>query len=1188
MKIKIRLILPAILLLLLLGCRNTPEKEKQKAVELLSTKSLGLGYLEEFKLDEAEKAFLKFIKLAPKEKLGYANLGLTYLRMGKYPEAEKQLQKAIKIDAKDPDIRLILSTVYQMSDKRDKAISELKQALEFTPDHIKTLYALTELYAAGSDTSSANKRKFYLSQLTEKAQGNLVPHLSLTDIFIRDGESDKALEQLEIIKKQFPEFPKEASEYYVKALSLLRSGDKTNAIIQFTIFHNYLKVTAPYQEGIMDLKGPGGSLIGFPVISFSQPGSQANKNEEISFTAIRFTDATSAAGLDEVKTAEEGINMPSGNFSHVETADYDGDGDIDLYAGSWDPVSSTYKHYLFNNEMGRFTDVAEESGIRHTGKETSAIFADFDNDGFPDLFITRENGDLLYRNVSKGKFEDITTRSKAGSPTGGKKAICFDADQDGDLDIFELKSGGNLLFRNNGDGTFTEQAEKMGLKGNNPNSTDAAFGDFDEDGDLDLVVTDESQGITLYSNQREGVFKDVTEQSGLKSKFGATSVTVGDYNNDGFLDIFVTSSQGEGYALYRNRRDGTFEKDTSSPAMFELLKNIKGTDAAFFDFDNDGYLDLIVTGEPDKNNGRSLFLFRNDGKGKFTNVSNLLPEEPKWGRKLTIFDYNDDGDPDILVTGLNGGITLLRNDGGNNNHYIKMKLVGLRTGSAKNNFFGIGAKVELRAGDLYQTMVVKDPNILFGLGNRTKADIIRITWTNGVPQNIFLPGSDQSLIESQVLKGSCPFIYTWNGKEFEFVKDILWRSALGMPMGIMGGTKTYAFPDASDDYLKISDESLKPLDNKYQVKVTSELWETIYLDKIQLVAVDHPDSSDVWVAEQFSPPPFPGMKIFVSGIRHFPVSAKDADGKDLLQYIMEKDDKYISDFNAGKYQGITEMHDLILDPGNVDIKGKLFLFMNGWVFPTDASINVAISQSVETKVTPPLIQVINEKGEWETVIVNAGFPMGKNKTVIIDLSGKIRSADHRVRIRTNMEIYWDQIFFCDRLSDAPVVTTVLDPVFADLHYRGFSKSFRKGGRYGPHWFDYSTVSTEPAWRDLTGNYTRYGDVLGLLLNADSKYIISNAGDETSIAFDAKGLPPIPAGWKRDFLVHSVGWVKDGDLNTATGKTVMPLPFHGMKSYPPDAKDTYPSDPDHQKYLREYNTRIVTGERYLDAVKGYNR
>ena len=313
-------------------------------------------------------------------------------------------------------------------------------------------------------------------------------------------------------------------------------------------------------------------------------------------------------------------------------------------------------------------------------------------------------------------------------------------------------------------------------------------------------------------------------------------------------------------------------------------------------------------------------------------------------------------------------------------------------------------------------------------------------------------------------------------------------------------------------------------------------------------------------------------------------SVIDSEGNDLTSFIIEKDDKYLSGFKPDKYQGVTEMQDLILDPGKVGQTGNLFLFLNGWIFPTDASINVAISQSGNLKVIPPFIQVINKKGEWKTVIDNLGFPMGKDKTVIADLTGIFLSGDHRIRIRTNMEIYWDQIFFSDYLPDAPVISTILNPVSADLHYRGFSRSFRKGGRYGPHWFDYSNVDKNTKWRDLSGNYTRYGDVLPLLKESDNKYIISNAGDETSIQFDGSGLPSLKKGWKRDFLIHSVGWVKDGDINTALGSTVSPLPFHGMKSYPPSEKDSYPKDPELQKYLKEYNTRIVTSDDYRNALK----
>ncbi|MEI8224521.1 MAG: FG-GAP-like repeat-containing protein [Bacteroidota bacterium] len=1169
---------------ILFSCKNTAENNKQKSLDLMTIKTLGLAYLEEFKLDEAEKEFLKFIDLAPKEKLGYANLGLAYLRMGKYPEAEKQLLKAIKIDSKDPDIRLILATVYQMNDERDRSISELKEALTFAPDHIKILYDLSELYSAGSDNESQKQRENYILKLVEKAPGNIVPQLNLIEIYIRKGDTDKAIEQMEIIHKQFPEFPKEAINYYDKTISSLKKTDKENAIIQFTIFHNYLKVTSPYQAGIMDLKGPGGSLIGFPLITFAQKSSSLLIENESLLDVIKYTDITSSAGLSIVPAFADGENTEFRNSTHVTAADYDGDGDIDLYVGSYDPASSSYRHYLFNNEMGRFSDVSAEAGIRHSGKESAARFADYDNDGFLDLYIVREGGDILYRNTAKGKFEDVTANADIGNKTGGNMALFFDMDHDGDLDLFEARSNTNLLFQNNSDGTFQDQSVKLGLSGGDVVSRDAAFGDFDEDGDIDFIVVNEKASNILYSNQRQGVFKDITEKSGLSSNGGSSAVAVGDYNNDGYLDMFITSVNGGNHELFRNLRNGSFEREKNTKEMFLSLKNVKAYDASFLDFDNDGFLDLFIAGESVEKDGRGLFLYHNDGKGNFTDVSKLLPEEPKSGKQIAVFDYNEDGDLDVVIAGLNGGVFLLRNDGGNINHFIRMKLVGLRAGSAKNNHFGIGAKVEMRSGDLYQTMIVTDPNVHFGMGNRSKADVIRITWTNGVPQNIFFPETDQSLIEAQTLKGSCPFLYTWNGEDYVFNKDILWRSALGMPLGIMGGTTAYAFPDASDDYLKIPGELLKPKEGVYSIKVTSELWETIYFDKVQLVAVDHPDSVDVFVPEQFSPPPFPGLRILQVKEKHIPISAKDSNGDNVLPYIAEKDDRYLSDFKPDKYQGVTEMKDLILDLGELDQTSNLYLFLNGWIFPTDASINVAISQSQSMKVFPPIIQVINKNGEWETVIDNLGFPMGKDKTVIADLSGKILSKDHRIRIRTNMEIYWDYIFFSDCLSGAPINSTLMNPVFADLHYRGFSRSFRKGGRYGPHWFDYSNVEKESKWRDLPGNYTRYGNVLPLLTESDNKYIISNAGDETSIDFDAKELPELKRGWKRDFLINSVGWVKDGDINTAFGNTVLPLPFHGMTSYPPSEKDSYPKDPELEKYNREFNTRVVSSATYINALK----
>jgi hypothetical protein len=176
-----------------------------------------------------------------------------------------------------------------------------------------------------------------------------------------------------------------------------------------------------------------------------------------------------------------------------------------------------------------------------------------------------------------------------------------------------------------------------------------------------------------------------------------------------------------------------------------------------------------------------------------------------------------------------------------------------------------------------------------------------------------------------------------------------------------------------------------------------------------------------------------------------------------------------------------------------------------------------------------------------------------------------------------MEIYWDHVFFAyDEFID--IEMTNMHPETADYHYRGFSKGFRKEGRYGPHWFDYSDVSEGQKWRDLTGMYTRYGDVTELLQDADDRYIIANAGDETTLSFDATTLPKLPKGWKRDFLIYSVGWVKDGDLNTALGQTVEPLPFHGMSNYPYGRDENYPVTEEHMQYQKKYNTREVgTGD-----------
>ncbi len=281
-----------------------------------------------------------------------------------------------------------------------------------------------------------------------------------------------------------------------------------------------------------------------------------------------------------------------------------------------------------------------------------------------------------------------------------------------------------------------------------------------------------------------------------------------------------------------------------------------------------------------------------------------------------------------------------------------------------------------------------------------------------------------------------------------------------------------------------------------------------------------------------------------------------------------------------------ELHDLILDVGEISPQDSVYLYLQGWVFPTDAGINVAMAQSDDEQSISPYLQVKDRNGNWQTAIQSIGFPKGKNKTVIVSLSAQQLQYDGQIRIRTNMQIYWDHIFFTTENTEVPIRTTRLDPVKGDLHYRGFSK-VSQATPYSPHIPDYSEVSTEPKWRDLTGVYTRYGDVAELLQAPDDMYVIMNAGDEITIDFDADQAPELSEGWTRTFILYNDGWLKDGDLNTATGNRVKPLPFHGMTQYPYGPEETYPQDQEHQEYIEKYNTRKVDTERFRKMVISSN-
>jgi hypothetical protein len=623
----------------------------------------------------------------------------------------------------------------------------------------------------------------------------------------------------------------------------------------------------------------------------------------------------------------------------------------------------------------------------------------------------------------------------------------------------------------------------------------------------------------------------------------------------------LLSADGKGIRLSRTI---TPNSGVVRPLDAQALSDFVAEGLLTLDYDNDGVVDVLGWNET------AVKIHRGLPDGRYRAVD-LVRSPPMTIRACDVGDIDADGDLDLLVAG-SERVTVFSNEGGNKNHWLDVSLKarqikgGEVSASGRVNAHGAGSLLELKAGDHYQPAVVRGQTTHFGLGQRRSADAVRVMWLNGVPQNIVQPAPDQAVCELQVLTGSCPYLYAWNGTKFEFVTDLLWAAPLGLQ-----AAEGVLLPAREWEYLKIPGERLAAKNGEYVLQITEELWEAAYFDEVKLMAVDHPANVEIFSNEKVGPAEIAEFKIHTATKRRQPVAARNHRGRDLLSEIAEEDGIYSKPFDSKLRQGLVEDHFLELDLGDVSDATSIELFLAGWIYPGGTSINVAVSQNPELpQPKPPALLVPDGNGGWKEALPYMGFPGGKTKTIAIDLSGMLTSGDHRIRIATNFELYWDQIFFT---VDEPAVELRLNelpPQSTDLHWRGFSEILHRRGN-GPEQFVYDRVTREPKWPPMKGQFTRYGDVLDLIRSRDDRLLVLGAGDEATLRFTAPADPP--PGWKRDFLLYSVGWDKDANLCTVLGETVEPLPFRSMTGYPPLPGERPPASAEYQKYLRDYQTRV---------------
>jgi hypothetical protein len=508
---------------------------------------------------------------------------------------------------------------------------------------------------------------------------------------------------------------------------------------------------------------------------------------------VQFTDITEKAGIafTHMSSPEKKyiVESMSGGLALI---DYDNDGYPDIYfvnSLTVDLVKSkgkTKSALYHNNGDGTFTDVTDKAGVGDIGWGMGAAVGDYNNDGFDDLYVTCLGPDHLLKNNGNGTFTDVTQKAGVGDPRWSAGAAFVDFDNDGNLDLFVsnyvafdfnnlpdfgkgklcqykgipvqcgprgLPGDGDSLYHNNGDGTFADVSKKAGVS-----DPDGYYGlgvicsDFDGDGLVDIYVANDSTPNFLYHNNGDGTFKDIGFNSGTAvnengSEQGSMGVTVGDYDHDGKFDLFVTNFDDDYNTLYHNDGRNSFTDVSYAAKVAAVSLPYVGWGTKFFDYDNDGWVDLfVVNGHvyPQIPSYRQRnFVFKNNRDGTFTEVAEQLGApflEKRVGRGAAFGDLDNDGDVDIVINNLDGAPQLLRNDGGNASSSVLIKTIGV-----KSNRDGIGARLKIVSGDLTQTDEVRsgdsyisqsDLRLHFGLEKRTKIDLIEVRWPSGAVDKI--------------------------------------------------------------------------------------------------------------------------------------------------------------------------------------------------------------------------------------------------------------------------------------------------------------------------------------------------------------------------------------------------------------------------------------------------------------------
>jgi tetratricopeptide (TPR) repeat protein len=1112
-------------------------------VEAARVNNLGAAYMNQQLFEKGLKEFEQAAALDSNLQIAKLNQGIALVNIGRIDAARQILEDAVRRNPKDPHAWYNLGLLDKNSSSPQGAVEAFKHVIEIDPDDADTWYFLGSVY----------------SQLKQLPQA------------------------IDAFQHAINLNPLHASAQFGLSRAYQQSGKPAEAREHLTRF----------QYVTQNKLGAALSLTYGEQGQYSRVEESPNVVEKVpAQIAVKFVDATMQAGLASKSQSERADDPVSSAGMGACFIDYDADGLPDMFLADSGPQGGMALYHNLGN--GKFEEVTAKAGLDPSLHGIGCTTGDYDNDGAVDLAVSVGSGVLLFHNEKDGKFKNVTEAAALAEVKASLGMTFVDYDHDGDLDLYVTvlgqAAGGkagpedrgnqshpvglfkNAMFRNNGNGTFTDVTSAVDLGGLGA-SIGAVGSDYNNDRAVDLVVS--GWRPVVFENRREGKFT-AHEQWFANGTGGAThGVAALDFDHDGWMDLAFTCAGEPGLMVWRNHRGKSFD-----PVAIPTTHWIHAWGVAAFDYDNDGWVDLVAVGETSDGRGQ-VKLFRNLGTDGFRDVTvevgldKIQLQDP---RAILVGDYNSDGATDLLITQNHGAAVLLRNEGGNKNHWLRLSLKGLN-----DNKSAIGAKIEVFAGANRQKFEVAGSSgylgqnstaINIGLGQAKQADVVRMLWPTGVLQDEIEVAGDREQAYTEIDRrgSSCPTLFVWDGKRYQLVADILGAGVVGH--WIAPGERNIPRPT---EYVKIERNTIHEKNGKLSFRLMEPMEEVVYLDQVRLLAIDHPSDVDVYPNEYFaSSPPYPLFHVIASRDARPVAGAWDDRGRDVLPDLLAH--RYLGGFDLLSFKGFAKPHSLELDLGEPYQGGPLRLLLHGEIEYFTATGMYAADQA-GIQATAPYVEAQvadgdEAKGKWVRVIDDMGFPAGLPRTMTADLTGKLPAGTRRIRISTNLQIYWDNILI-DRTEQN--VNSHLTPVplqRADLHFRGYPRQI-EAQPPGNVKYIYEQVSRTGPYSRQSGTYTAYGDVKPLLTGFDDKLAVFGSGEEVALEFDPSSLPILAKGWTRDYFFVADGYEKDMDFYAAAASTVEPLPFRRMGSYPYPGKD-FPLDETHLDYFLKYNTRYVSG------------